>query len=95
MHFDQLQAVFHHLNCIKYGDDYNLYEGQEENATVMKAFAVGTVPHKFTRRILKNNAKTGPLGSNLNENNSARTKSKICLATLSQDHHLKRTKKAD
>ena len=37
MHFDQLQAVAHHLNCIKYGDDYNLYEDQDEDAIVMKA----------------------------------------------------------
>ena len=25
MHLDQLKAVAHHLNCIKYGDDYNLH----------------------------------------------------------------------
>ena len=53
MHFDQLQAVAHHLNCIKYGEDYNLYEDQDEDAIVMKAIAEGIIPHKFTRRILK------------------------------------------
>ena len=54
MHFDQLQAVAHHLNCIKYGDAFNFYEDQGEDAIVMKAIADGTiVPHKFTRRILK------------------------------------------
>ena len=53
MHFDQLQLVAHHLNCIKYGDDYNLYEDQDEDAIVRKAIAEGIIPHKFTRRILK------------------------------------------
>ena len=53
MHFDQLQAVTHHLNCIKYGDNYNLYEDQDEDAIVMKAIAEGIIPHKFARRILK------------------------------------------
>ena len=53
IHFGQLQAVAHHLNCIKYGDDYNLYEDQDEDDTVMKAIAEGIIPHKFTRRILK------------------------------------------
>ena len=37
MHFDQLQAVAHHFNCIKYGDNYDLYEDQDEDAIVMKA----------------------------------------------------------
>ena len=53
MHFDQLQTVAHHLNCIKYGDDYNLYEDQDEDAIVMKAIAEGIIPRKFTRRVLK------------------------------------------
>ena len=53
IHFDQLQALAHHLNCIKYGDDYNFNEDQDQDATVMKAIAEGIVPHKFTRQILK------------------------------------------
>ena len=53
MYFDQLQAVAHHLHCIKYGDDYNLYKDQDEGIIVMKAIAEGIIPHKFTRRILK------------------------------------------
>ena len=53
MHFDQLQAVTHHLNCIKYSDNYNLYEDQDEGAIAMKAIAEGIIPHKFTCRILK------------------------------------------
>ena len=53
MHFDQLQAVAHHLNCIKYGDDYDLYEDQDEDTIVMKVIPEGIIPHKFTRRMLK------------------------------------------
>ena len=52
MHFDQLQAVAHHLNCIKYGDDYILYEDQDEDVIVMKAIAEGIIPHKSSQRIL-------------------------------------------
>ena len=52
MHFDHLQAVAHHLNCIKYGDYYDLYNDQDEDAIVMKAITEGIIPHKFTGRIL-------------------------------------------
>ena len=49
MHFDQLKAVVHRLNSIKYGDSYDLYyEPQDEGAIIHRAIVGGAIPHKPT-----------------------------------------------
>ena len=53
MHFDQIKAVAHHLNCIKYGDDYNLHEYQDKDGIVYKAIADDIILRKLTQRILE------------------------------------------
>ena len=50
MHFNQLKAVAHHLNFIKYGDNCNLHEYQDEDIIVHKAIGDGIIPHKILKQ---------------------------------------------
>ena len=48
MHFDQLKAVAHHLNCMRYYDDYKLHDPDYDKAVIHQAMVNDMLPAKLT-----------------------------------------------